>query len=98
MKFKSINWGPSIFLITYQVILLALLPFYLYYTPPSWPVICTAIVLLYVTGISVTGGYHRFYSHRTYKMNRWMEGIMLFFASMAGQGSALRWSFDHRNH
>lgn len=98
MKFKSINWGPAIFLITYQVLLLAFLPFYFYNTPPSLPIILTSIALFYITGISVTGGYHRYYSHRTFKTNRWIEAIMLFFASMSAQGSALRWSFDHRLH
>ncbi len=96
---NGINWVPATFLIVYQSILLAALPFYFYYT--GWPSLSMSLitfVLLYITGLSITGGYHRFYSHRTFKTKGLMEWILLFFGSMAGQGSALRWSFDHRLH
>jgi len=54
--------------------------------------------LLYLTGLSVTAGYHRLYAHTTYKVHPAVEGVLLFFATMATQGSALRWAFDHRYH
>lgn len=94
----QINWGPVIFLVTYQAILLALLPFYFYYNTPALGTVITTVVLLYVTGLSITGGYHRHYSHRTYKAHPAVEALLLFFGAMAAQGSALRWSFDHRIH
>jgi stearoyl-CoA desaturase (Delta-9 desaturase) len=97
-KKKQINWGPSLFLIIYQTLLLIFLPIYLYYSIPSWGVWLTAFILFYVTGVSITGGYHRLYSHRSYKTTKPVEGIILFFATMALQGSALRWAFDHRLH
>lgn len=97
-KEKCINWGPVIFLASYQAILLALLPFYFYYNKPALGTVITTIVLLYATGLSITAGYHRFYAHRSYKTNRFIETLLLFFGSMAAQGSALRWSFDHRIH
>lgn len=95
---RGINWGAAIFLITYQTILLIALPFYLYYSPPSIGLTLFTFLLLFVTGISITGGYHRYFAHRTYRTNRFIEGILLFLGSMTAQGSALRWSFDHRNH
>ncbi len=95
---KEVNWGPAIFLITYQLLLVMAMPFYFYYAPPGIGMIAVSIVLLYLTGLSITGGYHRYYSHRTYRTNKFVESALLFFGSMAGQGSALRWSFDHRLH
>lgn len=95
---KKFNWVIGSFLIAYQVLLLASLPFYFYYCSPSWGMYLISIVLLYATGLSITGGYHRLYSHRSFRTNKVVEFIVLFFASMAGQGSALRWSFDHRLH
>lgn len=56
------------------------------------------MVLLYLTGLSVTAGYHRLYSHSTYKIHPVVESILLFFSTMATQGSALRWAYDHRLH
>ena len=98
IKIKKFNWGPSLFLIIYHVIFLSLLPFYLYYAFPSWGVWISAGVLLYLTGLSITGGYHRFYAHRAFKTHPIVESFLLFFSAMAAQGSALRWSFDHRLH
>lgn len=95
---KEFNTGPALFLLIYQPLLLLSLPFYFYYAFPSMGMIGMSVLLLFLTGMSITGGYHRFYAHRSYKTNTVIEAIMLFFASMAGQGSALRWSFDHRLH
>lgn len=97
-KTKQINWGPITFLIIYQVILLAALPFYFYYNVPKIGIVITSVVLLYLTGLSITAGYHRYFAHRSYRTGSIVEAILLFFGSMATQGSALRWSFDHRIH
>ena len=97
-KTKAFNWGPAIFLITYHAILLTMLPLYLYYNSVSTAIIISTIVLLYATGLSITAGYHRYYSHRCYRTNRIIEFILLFLGSMTSQGSAIRWSFDHRLH
>lgn len=98
MDFKNFNWGPGLFLIIYQSCLLIALPFYFYYAFPSWQMILAAVILLYLTGLSITAGYHRFYAHRSYRTRPVIESILLFFGAMAGQGSALRWAFDHRLH
>lgn len=95
---KEFNWGPGIFLITYQILLLAALPFYFYYAPPSLGMMAVSFILLYVTGLSITAGYHRLFSHRTYKAHPIVEWIVIFFGSMAAQGSIIRWSYDHRQH
>lgn len=95
---KNFNWGPALFLIIYQALLIVTLPVYFYFALPSWGMCLTAFVLLYLTGLSITGGYHRYYAHRSYKTNKPVEAVLLFFASMSLQGSALRWAFDHRLH
>lgn len=93
-----INWGPVTFLVTYQTLLLISLPFYFYFYTPTMGIIISSIVLLYVTGLSITGGYHRYYAHRSYRTGNIVEAVMLFFGAMTAQGSALRWAFDHRIH
>lgn len=98
MEIKAFNWGPGLFLIIYQIFLVLTLPIYFYYTTPSWTLIAVSAALFVATGLSITAGYHRFYAHRTYRTNSFVEGVLLFFGSLAIQGSALRWSFDHRLH
>lgn len=95
---RGVNWVPATFIIVYQSLLVLLFPFYLYSAAPSWGLVLTTVFLISITELSITAGYHRLYSHRAYKANRFLEGIILFFSSMAMQGSALRWSFDHRIH
>lgn len=95
---KEINWGSIIFLTTYQIILAITLPFYFYYSTVQASTVITAIVLLFLTGMSITAGYHRLFAHRTYRTNRVVEAIVVFFGTMACQGSVIRWAFDHRLH
>lgn len=97
-KIKNINWESAIFLIGYHAILLAVVPLYFFVKLPSLLLIGLSLLTLLLTGLSITAGYHRLFSHQTYKTNRVIEFIMLFFGSMSTQGSALRWSYDHRLH
>jgi len=98
IDFKGIHWPVFLFIIIYQIGVLAAAPFYFYLTPPSPLLILLTIALFMLTGISITAGYHRLYSHRSYRTNRWVEIPLLFFGTMAGQGSILRWANDHRLH
>lgn len=99
MDLAKYNWRPAtIFVLAYHIALLVGLPIYFCYNSPSWGMWVATIVLYFATGMSITGGYHRFYSHQTYKAHPIVEGFLLFFGSMAAQGSALRWSFEHRIH
>jgi stearoyl-CoA desaturase (delta-9 desaturase) len=97
-KPRNLNWPTISFLVGYHILLAILLPVYLIYFTPSWTLLILSFTLLYTTGLSITAGYHRLFSHSTYKTNKTIELIYLFFGSMATQGSALRWSHDHRIH
>jgi stearoyl-CoA desaturase (delta-9 desaturase) len=95
---RKLCWSNILFLTGYHILLAVLLPLYLFYQKPAWSLLAITFILLYLTGLSITAGYHRLFSHTTYKTNRFIEFIYLFFGSMATQGSALRWSHDHRIH
>ncbi len=98
MKKPKIEWTVSIYIIGYHLALLIGLPFYFIYNSPRGWLFGAAAIILYVSGLAVTVGYHRLYSHATFKTNKYIEAVILFFASMATQGSALKWSCDHRRH
>ncbi|ADI38742.1 acyl-CoA desaturase [Waddlia chondrophila] len=95
---RGINWGPAAFIILYHIGLLCALPFYFYYHTPSLSLILISIGIFYLTGVSITAGYHRYFSHKSYKAHPVIEAILVFLGSMTAQGSVLRWSFDHRLH
>jgi stearoyl-CoA desaturase (delta-9 desaturase) len=97
-KLKNINWPSFLFILGYHILLLTLLPLYFIYFSPSKLLIGLTVGLFIASGLAITAGYHRLFSHSTYKTNRFIEAIMLFFGTLATQGSALRWSHDHRIH
>lgn len=57
-----------------------------------------AILFYFISGISITAGYHRLFSHRTYHANSFIKFLFLFFGAGAFQNSALLWCTDHRVH
>ena len=46
----------------------------------------------------VTGGYHRYFSHRSYRMGRVAQFFMAFFAQTSAQKGVLWWASKHRYH
>ena len=94
---KNFNWGVGGFIVGYQAVFLAALPFYLYYAPPSGRLILAAAVLWVLTSFGI-GVYHRHYAHLGYKLNPWVEPLFLFFGTAALQGSVITWAHDHRKH
>jgi stearoyl-CoA desaturase (Delta-9 desaturase) len=51
-----------------------------------------------LTNLSITMGYHRLYSHKSYEAHPILESILLLISAGAFQGSCLKWSSDHRIH
>lgn len=47
---------------------------------------------------AVTAGYHRYFSHRSYKMGRVAQFLMAFLAQTSAQKGILWWSAQHREH
>jgi len=98
MRLDGFNKKTGIFIITYHILLVIAWVLYFSYYTPSVAMVVTSIVLYFMAGLAITAGYHRYYSHLTYKTKPAVEAVLLFFGSMAVQGSALRWSFEHRLH
>ncbi|MFJ4657092.1 acyl-CoA desaturase [Nocardia sp. NPDC088792] len=51
-----------------------------------------------VTGLGVTVGYHRLFTHRTFKAAPWVVDVLVVLGSMAGQGAVVSWVALHRRH
>ena len=98
MNYKSVNWLNLLGIGGYHVMLAVALPFYFIYSSVHLKTVLVSFILIFITGISITAGYHRFYAHKAYKLNKYVEAIILFFGTMTMEGSALKWSFQHRMH
>jgi stearoyl-CoA desaturase (Delta-9 desaturase) len=56
------------------------------------------VVLAFASGMSITGGYHRLWSHKAYKASAPVRFIYALGGALALQNSALHWASDHRVH
>jgi stearoyl-CoA desaturase (delta-9 desaturase) len=51
-----------------------------------------------VTGLGVTVGYHRLFTHRSFEAARPVRVVLAIAGSMAVEGSIITWVADHRRH
>lgn len=58
----------------------------------------TCVFLIYFSGMSITAGYHRLWSHKAYEANAVVRFVFAIGGAMALQNSILHWSSDHRVH
>jgi stearoyl-CoA desaturase (delta-9 desaturase) len=98
MKKAPIIWlNVAVFSITFAIAAIGV-PLYGLTVGFSGGLWIAALLLFCYAGLSITAGYHRLWSHRTYEAH-W--SVRLFFAlggALALQNSVLHWSSDHREH
>lgn len=64
----------------------------------SWATVGLAALWYVFCGLSIAAGYHRLYSHATYRCHPALRVFYLLFGAASGQNSALKWASDHRRH
>jgi stearoyl-CoA desaturase (delta-9 desaturase) len=64
----------------------------------SWWGLALAILLYIPRLFFVTAGYHRYFSHRSYKTSRAMQFLLAFGAEISAQKGVLWWAAHHRRH
>jgi stearoyl-CoA desaturase (delta-9 desaturase) len=64
----------------------------------SWVELGLLLGMYTLTGLGVTVGFHRLFSHRAFETNRVVQFILAALGSMALQGPLLKWVAMHRRH
>lgn len=96
--FNRINWTNTLFIvITHLIAILGTIVIGIY-GHFHWQTWVLALVFTIVVGLSVTAGYHRLFSHCSYKAVWPIRLLFLLVGAAAFEGSALEWSTDHRRH
>jgi stearoyl-CoA desaturase (delta-9 desaturase) len=63
------------------------------------PVAMVLLVAMFlIRKFGITGGFHRYFSHRSYKTSRGFQFFLAFLGGTAGQKGALWWAAHHRHH
>jgi len=55
-------------------------------------------VLYVLTGLGVTVGFHRLFTHRSFKTGPVLRGVLAILGSAAIEGPVISWVADHRKH
>jgi stearoyl-CoA desaturase (Delta-9 desaturase) len=64
----------------------------------SWNGFLLAIALYFIRMFGVTGGYHRYFSHRTFRTSRAFQFLLAWLAQSSLQKGVLWWAAHHRAH
>lgn len=56
------------------------------------------VIFSFLSGMGITMGAHRLFSHRAYKAKTWLRVTLMLMHTMAGQNCLYVWVRDHRQH
>ena len=89
------KWGVLAFIVIIHVLaLIGLILFPL----PSLKVLSVTLLFMALGGIGTTVCYHRALAHRTVKLNRFVEQMLIFWTVFNGSGHPASWVAYHRLH
>ena len=90
---RSQQWRRStIFVLSHVAVLGA------FWSGVTWQAVTLCFVLLFVRVWGITAGYHRYFSHRTFKTSRAFQFFLAFLAQTSSQKGVLWWAAHHRVH
>jgi stearoyl-CoA desaturase (delta-9 desaturase) len=92
-RLRDYQWVGAI-----PLILVHLLPLLAFYTGTKWQDWVVCVALYWIRMFGVTGVYHRYFSHRTYKTSRVFQFVLAFLAMSSSQKGVLWWAARHRTH
>ena len=90
---KSVDYGRFLIFVLFHLACFAV-----FYVGISMTAVLLAVVLYISRMFFITGFYHRYFSHRTYKTSRFFQFMMAVAGCTAGQRGPLWWASHHRHH
>ena len=63
-----------------------------------WQDLLVLAITYTLTGLGITVGYHRLFTHRSFKSTRALRALLAVLGSMAVEGPVIEWVSTHRKH
>lgn len=98
LPFDRVNWVNSSFLIGTAFVTCTAVPLYLWYYGVDFFQVAMFLVFFIASGLSITLGYHRLFSHMAFQASWPVRLLTLIFGATAFENCALAWVSDHRRH
>lgn len=92
-KRDSIPWLRNTPFLLFQ-----LTPLLIFVVGFSWIALAVAFAFWALRMFAITGFYHRYFSHKSFRAGRFMQLVMAVWGSLALQKGALWWAAHHRDH
>ncbi len=92
------NWPTILFLVLSPIGAAAGLYYWIASGAFNWWTIILSVVMAYATGLGITAGYHRLYSHKAFEATGPVRWLLVLFGGASFEGSCWEWSLDHRDH
>jgi stearoyl-CoA desaturase (delta-9 desaturase) len=80
------------------VLALGLVAWQLWHKWLGWSDLIVFAVMYVLTGLGVTVGFHRLFTHRSFKTGKAVRAILAVLGSAAIEGPVISWVADHRKH
>jgi stearoyl-CoA desaturase (delta-9 desaturase) len=93
MRTHKIEWFKSLPFLLLHVSVIAV-----FWIPFQWKFVAICVASYYLRMFAITAGYHRYFSHRSYKTNRVAQFLLACLGSTAIQKGVLWWAANHRLH
>lgn len=90
---EKVNWQRTLPFIFLHVGCLAVI-----WVGFSWPSFLAAVFLYLIRMFAITGFYHRYFSHRTFRTSRAVQFIFAVLGNSSMQRGPLWWAATHRHH
>ena len=90
---EKINWVSSLPFLLFHAV-----PLLVFVTGVTRTAVAMFAVFYAVRMFAVTAGYHRYFSHRTYRTSRPVQFALAFLGTTAAQKGPLWWAGHHRAH
>ena len=90
---ERVNWVSSI-----PFFLVHLSVFAVFFTGITTTAVVLFLVMYFGRAFFVTAAYHRYFAHKTYRLNRFWQFVFAFQATASAQKGVLWWASNHRHH
>src|ERR1700755_1152023 len=91
VKDTQIQWGKSLPFLGVHLACLAA-----FWTGVSWQALALCLGMYVIRMFGITGCYHRYFSHRSYKTSRWFQFVLAWIGCSAMQEGAVVWGGHSR--
>jgi stearoyl-CoA desaturase (Delta-9 desaturase) len=98
IPWDRVNWTTSIFLAIINTLAVTAVPLYIWFFGLDWFQFGLFMFFYIATGLSITLGYHRLFSHLSFKAKAPVRFLTAVFGACAFENTILDWCSDHRKH